>query len=323
MLTVGNLLKKAREHSGKELKEIAQYLRIKPKYLKNIEQNEFNDFASSTYVKGFIRSYASYLGLDAENIVAIFRRQIGEEETPIVKKMEIKKGHGIVLSPATIMTSIVVTFFIGLFSFLVYQFYTLKKPPLLKVTSPSEEVITVAENSFEIIGITETSTIVSINNAQIKTDKNQSFKYTVELKEGLNTYKIEAWKKNLDGEHAEKLLQITYDPKSTKDQNKSKVKDANIDKSTQDKDTSQTIDATFTLSGESWIQIVADDIQKAVGIKKKGYKSTVTAENMYEVTTGKPNNSVITINGKIKPWRISKGIGYMTCSKETGHWVCE
>jgi cytoskeletal protein RodZ len=50
MLTVGNLLKKAREHSGKHSEEIAQIIKIKPEYLNKIEQNDFSSFNSSTFV---------------------------------------------------------------------------------------------------------------------------------------------------------------------------------------------------------------------------------------------------------------------------------
>ncbi|WP_170294887.1 RodZ domain-containing protein [Roseospira navarrensis] len=66
---VGVLLQEARLRSGQDLRIVADELRIKYHHLLAIEAGHFEDLPGSTYVVGFIRAYAEYLGLDAEEIV--------------------------------------------------------------------------------------------------------------------------------------------------------------------------------------------------------------------------------------------------------------
>lgn len=318
MLTVGNLLKKAREHSGKQIEEISQSTRIKPEYLHKIEQNDFKDFTSSTFVKGFIRSYATFLGLDAENIVALFRRQIGEEDVPLKPKQRIfTSAPGIVLSPATLMTIVVVIFFVCIFTFLIIQFYKLQQPPTFVLTAPAGSTVSVSKAGYEIKGYTEANTTVLINDTtQLQLHEDNTFSLLVDLKEGENTFKFTASKKNIEGgKKNEKIIVITYTPggKPTISPTTSGAQPS----------TEGTITAELTLSGTAWIQVVSDGVQKAVGQKDSGYKLTFAAAKTIDITTGKPNISIITIDGKQKAWRIANGIGYLTCTKQDNDWTCE
>src|SRR5690606_36382611 len=127
---------------------------------------DFSSFNSSTFVKGFIRSYASFLGLDAENIVALFRRQIGEEDVPLKAKKTITKRQSVVISPTSIISIAIILFFVGLFAFLLSQFYKLQQPPLLKIAQPTSPITTVDTASYEIKGIVEENSLVSVNGSQ-------------------------------------------------------------------------------------------------------------------------------------------------------------
>lgn len=315
MLTVGNLLKKAREHSGKPIEEIAQVIRIKPDYLRKIEQNDFTDFNSSTFVKGFIRSYASFLGLDAENIVALFRRQIGEEDVPLKAKKTISRQHGIVISPMTIVSVALVLFFTGLFGFLISQFYRLQQPPALTIVQPADAITTVNTTSYEIKGLTEENALMTVNGTQLQLRDDHTFSLLVQLKEGDNSFTFDAWKKNVEGKHATKIVTIIYKPVDG-------VVSGTVTPTT-GATTGQTRAFTLILSDSAWIQVVADNTQKAVGIKGKGYKLEFTASKMVEVTTGKPSNSTITMDGQQVPWKIKNGVGSLVCEVTGGAWKCK
>jgi len=315
MLTVGNLLKKAREHSDKPIEEIAQIIRIKPEYLRKIEANDFSGFNSSTFVKGFIRSYASFLGLDAENIVALFRRQIGEEDVPLKARKTINRQHGIVISPMTIISVAIVLFFVGLFAFLLSQFYRLQQPPTLTIVQPTESIITVDSATYEIKGLTEENSLVTVNGTQLQMRDDSTFSLLVELKEGDNSFTFDAWKKNVEGKHATKIVTIIY--------TKGRIATSAVAIPTQITTFNESHTFILTLSDSAWIQVVADNTQKAVGIKGKGYKLEFTAKKMVEVTTGKPNNSLITMDGKQVPWKIKNGVGSLVCEVTDGTWKCK
>lgn len=71
----GSMLMHARLSKKIEFKEIADNTNISKRYLLNIENENFEELPARIYLKGFIVSYAKYLGLDAEKIAnAIIER---------------------------------------------------------------------------------------------------------------------------------------------------------------------------------------------------------------------------------------------------------
>jgi cytoskeleton protein RodZ len=68
--SIGQELCKARQRKGKMLKDVSRELKILPHYLLAIEKNEFEALPGRVYAIGYVRSYAAYLGLDAERFVA-------------------------------------------------------------------------------------------------------------------------------------------------------------------------------------------------------------------------------------------------------------
>jgi cytoskeleton protein RodZ len=80
--SVGALLREARESLGLELTDVARGLRIRLVYLQGIENDNYAELPGKTYVLGFLRSYAEYLGLDGDDVVARYRRQLDDRDLP-------------------------------------------------------------------------------------------------------------------------------------------------------------------------------------------------------------------------------------------------
>lgn len=66
---VGAALRDARLRKGVDLATAARDLKIRSDYLEAIEQNDHAQLPGLPYVAGFVRSYAAYVGLDAEGLV--------------------------------------------------------------------------------------------------------------------------------------------------------------------------------------------------------------------------------------------------------------
>jgi len=82
---IGNSLREARLRQGLEFPEIEQATKIRGKYLRALEEESFDVLPAQTYVKGFLRSYADYLGLDGQLYVDEFnsryvRGELEDEE---------------------------------------------------------------------------------------------------------------------------------------------------------------------------------------------------------------------------------------------------
>jgi helix-turn-helix protein len=63
---IGNTLREARLRQELDFPEIELGTKIRAKYLRALEDEQFDVLPSPTYVKGFLRTYAEYLGLDGQ-----------------------------------------------------------------------------------------------------------------------------------------------------------------------------------------------------------------------------------------------------------------
>jgi cytoskeleton protein RodZ len=73
----GSDLRAARERVGWSLQQIASALRIRPQYLEALEDGRIGDLPGNAYALGFLRTYASALGLDPKEITRRFKAEAG------------------------------------------------------------------------------------------------------------------------------------------------------------------------------------------------------------------------------------------------------
>jgi len=99
--TVGGSLYAARQRQGKDLAKVAQALRIRLPYLEALEAGRYEELPGTTYAVGFVRSYASYLQLNPEDLVRRFKAEVNppapeeiEYDFPETKE-EIRLPRGI------------------------------------------------------------------------------------------------------------------------------------------------------------------------------------------------------------------------------------
>ncbi len=85
MFEIGNSLREARLRQDLEFIEVEQATKIRGKYLRALEDEQFDILPGQTYVKGFLRTYAEYLGLDGQLYVDEYNSRYipGDEETPL------------------------------------------------------------------------------------------------------------------------------------------------------------------------------------------------------------------------------------------------
>lgn len=71
---IGEYLKKLRLENELTLEKVSYDTRIKRELLDAIEKSDFSQFSSHVHAKGFIKNYASYLGVEAAGLLAIYKR---------------------------------------------------------------------------------------------------------------------------------------------------------------------------------------------------------------------------------------------------------
>ena len=75
MPALGERFRAAREARGLSLSDVAEQIRIRSVYLSAIEDENWAAIGAPVYVRGFLRTYARFLGLEPEEMVAEFNAQ--------------------------------------------------------------------------------------------------------------------------------------------------------------------------------------------------------------------------------------------------------
>ncbi|MBN1823643.1 MAG: helix-turn-helix domain-containing protein [Endomicrobiales bacterium] len=76
-MKIGEMLKTKREKTGLSFEQITKRTRIPLKYIKALESGEYGEFPAEVYVIGFLRNYSAFLGLDSDEIVAVYNASKG------------------------------------------------------------------------------------------------------------------------------------------------------------------------------------------------------------------------------------------------------
>ena len=84
MFDIGSSLREARTRQGLDLNEMEFRTKVRAKYLRALEAEQFDQLPGHTYIKGFLRTYADSLGMDGQLYVDEYnsRYVAGEEEQP-------------------------------------------------------------------------------------------------------------------------------------------------------------------------------------------------------------------------------------------------
>ena len=80
METIGEILKNAREKKGLTIEKLEEKTRIVARYIKALEDDEFDKLPGEIYIKGFIRNLSDKLSLDSKLLLERYNLQINENK---------------------------------------------------------------------------------------------------------------------------------------------------------------------------------------------------------------------------------------------------
>src|SRR5579883_285293 len=83
MRALGEEFRAAREARGLSLSDVAEQIHIRSVYLQAIENEDWSAIGAPVYIRGFIRTYARFLGLDGESAVQRFNESAAGVKAPM------------------------------------------------------------------------------------------------------------------------------------------------------------------------------------------------------------------------------------------------
>src|SRR5947209_1261300 len=94
---IGERLREARMRRKIDIAEVEAKTKIRAKYLRALEHEDFELLPGPTFVKTFLRTYAEYLGLDAQLLIEEYRAQYEPHEAepqPLVPASRQRQPRG-------------------------------------------------------------------------------------------------------------------------------------------------------------------------------------------------------------------------------------
>lgn len=116
---IGEVLRAARRRQGASLADAAAATRVRESYLAALEEEDFSSLGGDVYVKGFLRSYAKFLGVDPEPLLAAYRREHERDEVSVAQApvqpmlRERQPGLGIVAVAAAVVVVLLIAVGLG------------------------------------------------------------------------------------------------------------------------------------------------------------------------------------------------------------------
>lgn len=126
---LGERFRAAREARGLALSDVADQIRIRSVYLAAIEEENWSTIGAPVYVRGFLRTYARFVGIDPEEAVAAFNRTQPASGTgqPISARADgSEEEEGRRRGPLLIWVAATVA--VLLIAFVVYNELTMRRP---------------------------------------------------------------------------------------------------------------------------------------------------------------------------------------------------
>jgi cytoskeletal protein RodZ len=221
--SLGEKLRQAREERGISVSEVAEQTRISPLYIKAIENDDYKPLPGGIFNKGFVRSYARYVGFDEEEALRDYAELIGAtgiqpEADQTVHRSEVWTDDRSVrsMAPTIIFAAIILVMMAGGLLLLV------------RYISNSGEPAAVARNSN-----TGNNSQVNANSTNGETPEAPAAT-VADLSVGLKALSEPVWiAYTVDGNRTEKTLDagqaVTLDAKDTVKLSYAKVKAASLE----------------------------------------------------------------------------------------------
>jgi len=150
MPALGEDFRSAREARGLSLSDVAEQIHIRSVYLGAIEQEDWPQIGAPVYVRGFIRTYARFLGLDAEAAVQRFNETVPAERAPgsssgLVSMDDDHRSGPSMWTVIGVLVAIIVVAFVG------YEWWQYNQgssgAPLAQTSAPAAGAVSAAPAS--------------------------------------------------------------------------------------------------------------------------------------------------------------------------------
>jgi hypothetical protein len=300
--TLGEQLKKIRSEARLALQDVSRETKIPVKYLTMIEDGQYGKLPPDVYVKGFLKSYAIFLGVDSQKLINLYLRDKDIKQNMEGESKDVHSAFKLAKMPRFTVTPKMVTVILALVIAIGGSYYLYKEIgrfaalPRLVVTNPIGDT-SVAGNSISISGYTDQDAKLSINDQPVMVNDNGEFQENILLQEGVN--KINISSVNRFGKNASRMLNIKSDYQKPDMAFNGDAENSDGRVSGDENTKKNGVEVVVRVDAfPTWLSVESDGGLIYSGTMLPGSTQSFQGEKEVRITSGKANQTFIKVNGK-------------------------
>ena len=223
---LGEVLRAAREAKGVDVARVERDTKIRERYLLALEAGDYRELPGSVYTKGFLRNYGSYLGLDPEYLIDLYRLETSiAAERPRMqappRPITTRGSRAFVITPGLVFAALL-TVAVGAFiAYIGWEFVNFARTPELRIIDPPGPVSEYTDTTITVRGETAPNATVTVSNLRenptVVADDEGRFEISVELVPGSNVIELVARDPvtNRDSEPEQRTVVVAADVASS------------------------------------------------------------------------------------------------------------
>jgi len=288
--TLGEKLKRIREGLKLTLDDVEKNTKIRKKYIKFLEANDYTSLPADVYVRGFLKTYSKILRIDYKKVTDMYEKERGiiDNIKQVKKPNNISplKSPKVIITPRAIAISFVAIIAFIILGYLGYQILSFTASPKLLISSP-EDNLTTKKTFIDISGKTDPGALIFVNGQKVNTSEEGDFKVTVSIgQKGVNIIKIES-KNPKNGKITEKIKNVVAE-----------IPEVAIKEGEQPK-VVENVNIILKIGpGTCWVSVKKDGQKDFEGIMLPGTTKEFTANDNVSITTGNAGSTEVIFNGK-------------------------
>jgi len=302
-LTLGEKLRKIRNERRISLNEVSKHTQIQLKYLEYLEEGNYDKLPAEVYVKGFLKSYASFLGVNENSLLKLYNRERGiqrnikkekETDSGFERGRLIKISNFVIISKTTAVAFAVVLAILAA-AYLFREVDKFVSIPRLTILEPADGIIA-KSGAVWVKGITDKDCQVFINGQLILVNDKGEFNEKVNLRRGANFITVKS--KNRFGKESSRTISVQSDYEEEIG-NADGVKEEAEGEVKGERETR--IKAEIYVDSDSvWLSVKVDGSLAYSGTLSPQVKQSFEAKKEISITSGKGRHTFVKINGEDK-----------------------
>ena len=302
-MTLGEKLKKLRADKRIPLGEISRVTRIQMAYLESLEEGRYDKLPADVYVKGFLRSYADFMGVEEKTLIKLYEKERGiknhleKSKNPQENQTKTKPINisSFVFTPKKIvLVGSVLLVFLGAF-YLYREIGSFADSPRLLILNPQANAA-VDGNSVTVEGVTDKDARLFVNDQPVLVSDDGKFRETITMQSGVNMINV----KSINKFDKESVASVTIRSGLAE----SVAGEMDVSENEEGKDgegepAKDEIRIELRVDpGPVWLSVEADGSLVFSGTMLTGAVQTFAGKDKIVINSGKGNATFLKFNGK-------------------------